>query len=109
MAKVTNALFSFRAAGSVAGLLNIQQPTGTQIARRKPNTRSDPTTTQAHYRAQYQLAADAWHAITDTERADWTAYAARRARPPFAAYCLEWMAQHSTPATPPWLPATDPA
>lgn len=104
MAKVKNALFSFGASGTVAGLLTINQSSKTQAARRKPSGYAAPTAPQSGTRQKMRDAATAWRALAPLDRADWSALATGRATTPFAKYLLEWMAQHSTPATPPALP-----
>lgn len=108
MAKVRNALFSFGASGTVGKIVNIQPRATGQIVRIKPSAAAPPTMAQAYYRTRFADAARSWRQLDHDTRQDWRAYAAARARPPFAAYWLEYQAQKSTPTTPPYLPALDP-
>lgn len=104
MAKVRNALFSLGASGTVGSLLTINQSNTQQVARKKPQGYRPASPMQAIIRNEFSQAAAAWRGLDATARAEWRALAAPTARPTFAKYFLEWMAQNSTPAQPPFIP-----
>lgn len=108
MAKLRGPLFSFGASGTFAKMLNFQPRSTGHIVRMKPSKAQQATYPQAICRANFKQAAEAWRALDDETRALWYNYAEHRARPPFAAFWLEWHAQHSTPALLPYLPEVDP-
>jgi hypothetical protein len=104
MAKVHSALFSLGASGTVAKILTINQSSRQQTARKKPDSRPAPTLAQSYNRQKYSDAAQHWHTLTATERAQWAALVNGRALSVFAKYALEWVAQGSTPLEPPRIP-----
>lgn len=104
MAKIAGPLFSLGASGTVAGLLTFN-PTNTHTtARRSPRSNAPPTTPQTYYRSQLAAAAQSWRALDAAKKLEWAAIAAPLPTTTFAKYFLEWMAQHSTPQQPPYLP-----
>lgn len=104
MAKVKNSLFSFGASGTVGNILTTNQSGKQQTVRRKPTGYGPPTAPQFSMRQKMRDAAVAWRALAPIDRSDWILLATGRATTPFAKYMLEWVAQNSTPATPPYLP-----
>lgn len=104
MAKTQGPLFSLGASGTVAKLLTFNQSNDTPVARKKPRASTSATTDQQAARADFANAAQAWRALPQAERDTWKSIAAQTGRPAFAKYFLEWKAQASTPAQPPYLP-----
>ena len=104
MAKISGPLFSFGASGTVSKVLTFNQSNTTPTARKKPARSNSSTPMQLTMRAEFSDAAKAWRALSPTDRAAWIALAAPSARPAFAKFYLEWAAQRSTLATPPYLP-----
>jgi hypothetical protein len=104
MAKVKNPLFSFGASGTVAKVLTINQSDGSPIARRKPSGYAAASVPQQYMRDSFRDAAASWRGLSPVDKADWRALAAPRSTTAFAKYCLEWIAQGSTLASPPIIP-----
>lgn len=104
MAKTQGGLFSLGASGTVAKLLTFNQSHIRQVARRMPRTTTPPTTPQAYYRKQCTDAAAVWRSLPPLEKVEWKTVAGLSAKNVFAKYLLEWMAQASTPTTPPQIP-----
>jgi hypothetical protein len=104
MAKVQGPLFSFGASGTVAKILTINQSLAQPTARKKPTGYRPASPMQAIMREEFRQAAESWRNLSDSDKAEWIALAAPTAHPPFAKYFLEWQAQQSTPAIPPYIP-----
>jgi hypothetical protein len=104
MAKIQAPLFSFGASGTIGKILTFNQSTQKPVARKKPAPSKSAPPLQAIIRLRFKQAAESWRALSPTERAKWRTLAAPTARPSFAKYYLEWVAQNSTPATPPYFP-----
>lgn len=104
MAKTTGAFFSLGASGTVGKLLTINQGATRQTARKKPGAGGPASAPQAFYRQQCADAAATWRALPQIDRDEWQAIAALSGQNVFAKYLKEWIAQHSTPATPPYIP-----
>lgn len=101
MAKTTNPLLSLSATGTVARTVEYRRIRGVSTAQRHGNPTGQPTAPQAENRAAWAEAATAWRALTPTARAQWSALAATRSRPPFAQFAKEWRDQRiEAPALP---------
>lgn len=104
MARVKGPLFSVGASGTVGGILTFNPGKKTTTARHTPARYPPPTMPQQATRQKCADAAASWRSLDQTERAEWTTIASNGGRLPFAKYLLEWMAQNSTPAQPPFIP-----
>jgi hypothetical protein len=104
MAKVQGPLFSFGASGTVAKILTINQSLTRPTARKKPTGYGPASPMQAVMREEFRQAAESWRNLSASSKAEWIALSATTAQPAFAKYFLEWQAQQSTPAIPPFIP-----
>lgn len=105
MAKVTGALCSIAASGTVGGVLTFRTATHRCIASLPQRPALPPSAAQASCRLRAAWAASTWHAATTDERAKWLAVAAASQLPPFGLYLKEFCLQRSTLTTLPTVPA----
>lgn len=104
MAKVSAPLFSLGASGTVGDVLTFNQSNTAPVCRRKPTGYKPATIPQAVCRQRCSDAAAHWRSLDAPSRAEWVAVAALSGANVFTKYLLEWNAQGSTPAAPPFLP-----
>ena len=104
MVRIAGPLFSVQAQGTYRNEVTFRSSSGVQHAYQKPTRTAGWSAVQASHRAALADMAATWRGYAPATRAAWAAAATVYTLTGYAYHWREWVAQASTPASPPVIP-----